>query len=105
MMLLAMIGLVVFLSIAPPSPSPSIGRRGGRDDQTRHAGALSRDQTFPEETRRRIYNDYRQVARTTVETPLILPQGPQAEGQPRRHAAKDLRSRADAFRRIARHHR
>lgn len=32
----------------------------------------------PEEQRRRIYADYRRVARTTVETPLILPQGTKA---------------------------
>ena len=31
-----------------------------------------------EETRRRIYADYRKVARTTVEKPLILPQGTKA---------------------------
>jgi hypothetical protein len=30
---------------------------------------------LPEEQRRRIYNDYRKVARTTVEKPLVLPQG------------------------------
>ena len=33
---------------------------------------------LPEETRRRIYKDYRTVARTTVEKPLILPQGTKA---------------------------
>ena len=37
-----------------------------------------REIRLPEDTRRRIYNDYRQVARTTVETPLILPQGTKA---------------------------
>lgn len=30
---------------------------------------------LPEQTRRRIYDDYRKVARTSVETPLMAPQG------------------------------
>ena len=29
---------------------------------------------LPEETRKRMYNDYRKVARSTVETPLMVPQ-------------------------------
>jgi hypothetical protein len=34
-----------------------------------------REIDLPEETRRRIYDDYRRMARTTVEVPLPLPQG------------------------------
>ncbi|MGI9474482.1 MAG: hypothetical protein ACR2NZ_23295 [Rubripirellula sp.] len=30
---------------------------------------------LPEDTRKRLYSDYRKVARTTVETPLMVPQG------------------------------
>lgn len=34
-----------------------------------------REIRLPEETRKRIYKDYRSVARTTIEKPLPLPQG------------------------------
>gem|GEM_PF-2746332 len=34
-----------------------------------------REVRLPEETRKRLYNDYRGVARTTIEKPLPLPQG------------------------------
>jgi hypothetical protein len=34
-----------------------------------------REVRLPEQTRKRIYDDYRKVARTTVEKPLLMPQG------------------------------
>ena len=76
-MLLAMVGLVVFLLNRPPDPS-QVSAVVVEETIKPSTPEPYREINLPEETRRRIYNDYRKVARTTVETPLILPQGTKA---------------------------
>lgn len=77
MMLLAMIGLVAFLVSRPPDPS--LASAVEVEETVKPATPEPyRVIKLPEEHRRRIYNDYRTVARTTVEKPLILPQGTKA---------------------------
>ena len=73
MLMLAMIGLLVFLL-----GSPGDATQVSAEPQETIKPATPepyREIDLPEETRRRIYNDYRKMARTTVEQPLLLPQG------------------------------
>ncbi len=74
MFLFALIGLVVFVVNRPASPSPT---STAEVEETIKPSTPEpyREIRLPEDMRRRIYDDYRKVARTTVETPLILPQG------------------------------
>jgi hypothetical protein len=73
MLMLAMIGLLVFL-LARPEDSTQVS---AEVEETIKPATPEpyREIDLPEETRRRIYNDYRKMARTTVEQPLLLPQG------------------------------
>ena len=73
-MLLAMIGLVIFLINRPSEPA-QISAVEVEETIKPARPEPYREINLPEEARRRIYNDYRLVARTTVEKPLILPQG------------------------------
>lgn len=77
MALMATLGLVFFLLNREPSPAEVAAVEV---EQTIKPATPEpyREINLPEETRRRIYNDYRKVARTTVEKPLILPQGTRA---------------------------
>ena len=71
-MLIAMIGL--FLIVINQEPTPT--QTAEVEDTIKPLEPEPyRIIDKPEETRRRIYADYRKVARTTVEVPLILPQG------------------------------
>lgn len=77
MMLIAMIGIAVVVL-----------NREGTPKQTAVAEETIKPATpepyreiiLPEEQRKRIYADYRKVARTTVEAPLPVPQGTKARG-------------------------
>ena len=72
-MLLAITGVIVVVLFTTPPPSAA------DSDQVEETIKPSEPQEYrvvnlPEETRRRIYDDYRTVARTSVEAPLALPQ-------------------------------
>jgi hypothetical protein len=74
MMVIAMVGIVIIILNRQPDPSQTATA------EVEETIKPSTPQPYrvidlPEETRRRIYKDYRQVAVTTVERPLILPQG------------------------------
>lgn len=77
MFLMATIGLIVFVVTRPPDPALV---SAAEPEQTIKPAIPEpyREIRLPEEARRRIYRDYRTVARTTVEAPLILPQGTKA---------------------------
>jgi hypothetical protein len=77
MMLMALIGLVVFVLSRPPDPT-QVSAIEPEPTIKPATPETYREIDLPEETRRRIYDDYRSVARTTVEVPLPLPQGTQA---------------------------
>lgn len=77
MFLVAMVG--VLLVVLNRNPDPAQVSVVEPEETIKPARpAPYREINLPEEQRRRIYNDYRQVARTTVEKPLVLPQGTQA---------------------------
>lgn len=69
--LLAMIGLAIVILSRPSEPTAT-----AEVEETIKPLIPEeyRIVNLPEATRRRIYDDYRQVARTTVEVPLALPQ-------------------------------
>ncbi len=73
MLMMAMIGLLVFL-LGRPADSTQVS---AEVEETIKPATPEpyREIDLPEETRRRIYSDYRKMARTTVEQPLPLPQG------------------------------
>jgi hypothetical protein len=76
MVLIAMIGLmIVILRREPATPTAQVAA-----EETIKPAIPEpyREINKPEELRRRIYADYRTVARTTVEVPLALPQGTKA---------------------------
>ena len=74
MALIAMLGLVFFVLNREPT-SAQVSAVEVEETIKPATPEAYREISLPEETRRRIYNDYRKVARTTVEKPLILPQG------------------------------
>ncbi|TWU46344.1 hypothetical protein Poly51_57400 [Rubripirellula tenax] len=76
MVLLAFIGLTVMM--LGQSPPPSAASTEPEETIKPRQPQPYRVVKLPEEQRMRIYADYRTVARTTVETPLILPQGTRA---------------------------
>lgn len=72
MMVIAMVGVVIIILNRPSEPTAT----AEVEDTIKPATPQPyRIVDLPEEQRRRIYADYRKVARTTVEKPLILPQG------------------------------
>ncbi len=72
MMLIAMIGILLIVINREPTPT----RTAEVEDTIKPLEPEPyRVINRPEEQRKRIYNDYRTVARTTVEVPLVLPQG------------------------------
>ncbi|MCH5374319.1 MAG: hypothetical protein JJ992_10095, partial [Planctomycetes bacterium] len=77
MALLATLGLIFVVLNREPPPSQTSAAQV--EDTIKPATPEPyREIDLPEETRRRIYNDYRRMARTTVEVPLLLPQGTKA---------------------------
>lgn len=74
LLLMILIGTVVIVVGRSPTPSPTAATENEETIKPRQPEPY-RVVDLPEATRRRIYDDYRKVARTTVETPLILPQG------------------------------
>jgi hypothetical protein len=74
MMLIAMAGIVIVVLSRQPAPS-QIATAEVEETIKPSTPQPYRVIDLPEETRRRIYQDYRNVAVTTVEKPLILPQG------------------------------
>jgi hypothetical protein len=72
MMLFAILGLGLILLNRQPPPAPV-----AEAEETIKPAIPEKYRVInlPEEHRKRIYKDYRTVARTTVEKPLILPQG------------------------------
>lgn len=74
MLLIAMAGIVVIVLNRQAEPSPT-AQAEVEDTIKPSTPEPYRVIDLPEETRRRIYKDYRNVAVTTVERPLILPQG------------------------------
>lgn len=75
MLLMMMIGLFVFLLGGKPDPKSSTAEAQVEDTIKPAIPEEYRVVNLPEEARKRLYDDYRKVARTTVEKPLILPQG------------------------------
>lgn len=74
MVLLVIVGISAILLSSTPAPSTTAV------DETVETIKPATPQPYrvvklPEEQRRRIYDDYRKVARSTVETPLMLPDG------------------------------
>lgn len=74
MLLMAMVGVVAMLLHRTPEPSETAATEVEETIKPAIPEPY-REIRLPEATRKRIYNDYRKVARTTVETPLVLPQG------------------------------
>ncbi len=105
MMLIAILGLAIVILNREPPPSQTAVAEVEETIKPFDTGTLSRVIDLPEEQRRRIYKDYRTVARTTVEKPLFLPQG----SKPRQNLEDMLQKTFDreltAFRGVARHHR
>lgn len=73
-LLMVLIGTVVVVIGRSPTPTTTVEAETEETIKPREPEPY-RVVDLPEEQRRRIYDDYRKVARTTVEKPLILPQG------------------------------
>ncbi len=74
MVLLAVIGITVVMLSSTPAPSEVVSNEVEETIKPRTPQPYV-VVDLPEEQRRRIYDDYRKVARTTVEAPLMVPQG------------------------------
>lgn len=74
MVLIAIMGISVMILSSTPAPSEIVSDEVEETIKPRTPEPY-RIVKLPEEQRRRIYDDYRSVARTTVETPLMVPQG------------------------------
>ncbi len=83
MVLMVLIGMAIVLrkpSTSEPeavvAETPAVAANGVEEETIKpREPEPYREVRLPEQTRQRIYNDYRQVARTTVEKPLPLLQG------------------------------
>ena len=74
-MLIAMLGLLLIVINREPTPTQTAKVEDTiKPLEPEPYRIIDKD----EETRKRIYADYRKVARTTVEVPLVLPQGKKA---------------------------
>lgn len=74
MVLIAIMGISAMILSSTPAPSEVVSDEVAETIKPRTPEPY-RIVKLPEEQRRRIYDDYRSVARTTVETPLMVPQG------------------------------
>lgn len=73
MLMIAMIGLAIVILNREPNPATATSQVEETIKPLKPEPY--RVVNLPEETRRRIYKDYRAVARTSVEKPLAVPQG------------------------------
>jgi hypothetical protein len=78
--LIALFGLAAVILLRQPSP-PDLAAAVPEETIKPATPEPYRVIDLPEETRMRIYKDYRSVARTTVEKPLAIPQGTKVRQQ------------------------
>ncbi len=74
MFLIAIVGIGILILSRTPDPSVVAQQQQQEETIKPRVPEDYRVIRLPEATRRRIYDDYRKVARTTVETPLPLPE-------------------------------
>lgn len=71
-MMFSMLGVLAFM-ITRRAPAPVEASPVSSEVAEAPAAPTYREVNLPEEHRKRIYDDYRKMARTTIEKPLLLP--------------------------------
>ena len=82
-MLVAIMGIGIVIVNRSPTNEPAETASAAVEVEETIKPAMPveyREINKPEAVRKRIYNDYRQVARTTIEKPLVVPQGTAVRG-------------------------